>query len=394
MRVLAINHMFVHEAYRTCMDELGAFDDIDLTVLTPDGWRMNGQQWVCAPPRSDAPYKLVTGKASWRGKENRGFYRSGIMRAFQSARPEVILLMEEPFSLFALQILTFREIFAKDVPVVFFTWNNTSLDDFDYRPTIWYRTVTRWTLPRMQFALTANSDGITVLRQKGFRFSMKPIGYGVDTELFIRPAASKLASIKVQYEIPSDAHVIGYVGRLIHMKGVDLLMEAFARLLKERVSKSILLLIGSGNAEAELHELAKQLGIADRVRHIGSVPQSDIPTYMSLLDTLVLPSRRSGMWCEQFGRVLIEAMALRIAIIGSSSGAIPEVIGDAGYVFIENNSADLFAKLLTVCRLSEAERQELLDRGERRARNRYSWRSFASSCHDALHTAYHQYKQR
>jgi L-malate glycosyltransferase len=137
-----------------------------------------------------------------------------------------------------------------------------------------------------------------------------------------------------------------------------------------------------------LMEQAKLLGIADLIFHVHSVTQSEVPKYMSLIDTLVLPSRREGMWAEQFGRVMVEAMAMRIAVIGSSSGSIPEVIGGAGYVFEENNSEDLFEKLCIIERLSPYEKQQLLDKGEHRGREYYSWRGFAQACFEALREAH------
>ena len=240
----------------------------------------------------------------------------------------------------------------------------------------------------MQYALTANSEGIEVLRKKKFSGPLKCVGYGVDTSIFIRSSDKEIASLKSDMGIPPDATVIGYVGRLLEFKGIDLLLMAFARLRKAIPEKQyVLLIVGSGTAEAALMEQARQLGIDDSIVRVPSVTQADVPKYMSLIDTLVLPSRRSGMWAEQFGRVMVEAMAMRIAVIGSSSGSIPEVIGNAGYVFEENNSDDLFEKLCMVERLSPQEKQELLDKGEHRGREHYSWRGFAQACFDALQEA-------
>ncbi len=389
MRVLVINSMFYNEAYRRSVDELGALPGMELTVVTPDAWVMNGRLEPSAPVAAGSPYRTITGMTRWKGRENRGFYISGLIEAFKVSRPEVIFLMEEPFSLFAVQILLLREIFAKDVPVVFFTWNNLSLDDFDYRPTIWYRTVARWTLPRMQYALTANSDAVDVLRAKSFQGPMKSIGYGVDTSIFVRLADEQAIAYKKQLDIPLTATVVGFVGRLMGMKGVDLLISAFAKLRSTFPEKEyILFLVGSGNAETELLEQAKREGISDAIRRVPSVAQADVPKYMSLIDTLVLPSRRHKMWAEQFGRVMVEAMAMRIAVIGSSSGSIPEIVGDGGYIFEENNSNDLYEKLCVIERLSASERTQLLDRAEYRGREHYSWRRFAQGCYAALQDAY------
>jgi L-malate glycosyltransferase len=384
MRVLIINSMFFHEAYRKSADELGAMPGIELTMLTVDGWITNSRLEPSAPIVAGSPYHAVTGVSRWKGKENRGFYTSGLIKAFKISRPEVIFLMEEPFSLFAIQVLLLRELLAKDVPVVFFTWNNLSLDKFDYRPTIWYRNVVRWTLPRMQSALTANTQAVEVL-SKHFHGPMKSIGYGVDTSIFIRSSESEIMSLKSRLAIPGDATIIGYIGRMLEMKGIDLLLTAFARLRKQSPDRQyVLLMVGSGPAETALLEQAKQLGVDGAIRHIPSVTQADVPKYLSLVDTLVLPSRRSGMWAEQFGRVMVEAMTMRVVVIGSSSGSIPEVIGDAGYVFEENNSDDLFEKLRLVAHLSTEQREALLDKAEQRARERYSWRGFAQACYEAL----------
>jgi glycosyltransferase involved in cell wall biosynthesis len=105
---------------------------------------------------------------------------------------------------------------------------------------------------------------------------------------------------------------------------------------------------------------------------------------MHLLDVLVLPSRRVGMWAEQFGRVLVEAMAARKIVIGSNSGAIPEVIGDAGFVFEENNSRDLNAKLVTALGLSGSELVGLQVKAFERATVTYSWQRFASRSLEAM----------
>src|ERR1700679_553673 len=104
MRTLIVNSMFASTVYRRCADELGAITGIDLTMLTVDSWIMNGRNMPFEPilPESTdnirSTYATVVGKAVWQGYENRGFYRSGIFRAFQISRPDVLFLMEEPFS--------------------------------------------------------------------------------------------------------------------------------------------------------------------------------------------------------------------------------------------------------------------------------------------------------
>jgi glycosyltransferase involved in cell wall biosynthesis len=90
---------------------------------------------------------------------------------------------------------------------------------------------------------------------------------------------------------------------------------------------------------------AGRLNILERVQFIEAVPHLDVPSYLHRADVLVLPSITTPSWKEQFGRVLVEAMACGIPVIGSDSGAIPEVIGGAGLVFKEGGSTDLANKI-------------------------------------------------
>ncbi len=374
MRVLIINSMFYTSAYRRCVDELGAQPGIDLTVLTVDGWIMNDRLSTTEPLSANAPYSFIIGKALWKGKENRGFYISGIARAFQVSQPEIIFLMEEPFSLFALQILFYKNLYSPISKIVFFTWNNLSFSEFDYRPSAWYRMVSRWILDRCDGALTANSDGMSVLRNARFFQPIETIGYGVRTDRFINRDDDRLEKLRSELGITSDEIIIGYVGRLLQMKGLDLLIESFATIDEPKLR---LLIVGSGEYEQTLLAQADHLGIRNKIIHFPSVAHHEVPAYMQLINIFVLPSRRYRMWAEQFGRVLVEAMAAGAIVIGSDSGAIPEVIGNAGFIFSENNAIALREALHKALHLDSNARATLQAIGRERASKEYSWERFA-----------------
>jgi len=296
--------------------------------------------------------------------------------------------MEEPFSIFAAEILLARAMFAPTIPVVFFTWNNLSLTQFDYRPSFFYRNVARQTLPRMQFALTANAAGIDVLRNAGFKDPIQNIGYGVDTQTYQTPRPDRVKEIRSRLGVAPEDTLIGYVGRMLEMKGVDLLIEAYAKLKSGHPElKTMLVLIGSGETEQSLLQMARERGIASEIRHIPSIPHQEVPDYMHALDILVLPSRRKAMWAEQFGRVLVEAMAAGKIVIGSSSGAIPEVIGDGGFVFPENDSAALTTTLLRALSLAAPSRTVLRAHALARAEH-FSWHRFAQDAFEAISFCY------
>jgi glycosyltransferase involved in cell wall biosynthesis len=101
--------------------------------------------------------------------------------------------------------------------------------------------------------------------------------------------------------------------------------------------------IGHGPMKDELQQQAVRLGVAERVTFKGIVPTYAIPQEMQQLDAFVLPSLTRPNWKEQFGRVLAEAMACEVPVIGSRSGEIPHVIDDAGLLFEEGNVQQLTA---------------------------------------------------
>ena len=165
---------------------------------------------------------------------------------------------------------------------------------------------------------------------------------------------------------PSDFH-IGYVGRLVPEKGIDLLIRAAAQL----DGNWALSIIGTGPEKASLMCLVDTLGCERRVRFHGSLQHHALRKALASLDVLVSPSRTRPNWKEQFGRVLIEAMACRVAVIGSSSGEIPVVIGDAGLVFREDDVNDL-KRCLESLQRDIGLRDKLAELGYRRVQANYT----------------------
>ena len=163
-----------------------------------------------------------------------------------------------------------------------------------------------------------------------------------------------------------DVFTIGYVGRLVPAKGVHILLKAAARLtFPYRIR-----LVGTGPAEPELRAQAASLGIQDRVAFMGQAASDAMPARYRAMHVCVLPSLTMPNWKEQFGRVLIEAMACGVPVVGSESGEIPETIGSddenqGGRTFPEGNAAAL-AAILTELRENPALRHDLGNQGRAR----------------------------
>ncbi len=166
--------------------------------------------------------------------------------------------------------------------------------------------------------------------------------------------------------------MIGFAGRLVEQKGVLDLLEAAAGM----PGPWRLRLIGAGPLEAHLRARARALGVGDRLELVGSIPSSAMPEALRGLDLLALPSRTQPNWKEQFGRVLVEAMSCGVPVVGSSSGEVPQVIGQAGLVVPEGNVGALRESLGRL--LSDTTLREKLARaGRARVLERFTQRQVA-----------------
>jgi glycosyltransferase involved in cell wall biosynthesis len=145
---------------------------------------------------------------------------------------------------------------------------------------------------------------------------------GVDTELFGSAAA----------EHPAE-HVILTAGRLVWEKGHQDVLRAVAALRRGAIPGPgvpvRVLIVGSGPEEGRLRRYADELGIADRVELLSELPYERMPAVHAGASCLVLASLPRWFWEEQYGMVLAEAIASGLPVIASTSGAIPEVGGDA-----------------------------------------------------------------
>lgn len=220
------------------------------------------------------------------------------------------------------------------------------------------------------------SDGIAVMSHEGQ--SIFERGWGLDTPLAIIPLGTDLDLFR-----PMDVgelrarlglrgrFVVGYFGRLVPEKGVDLVIDAVASMPPEVcLMLDMFKNFAPGSFAAELMGKVDRFGMRDRVVVID-VPHDEVPMYMNCCDVLALPSRTTERWKEQFGRVLPEAMACEVAVVGSTSGNIPDVIGDAGLVVSEGSSQAL-AEAFERLRAEPELRREMGRRGRARVRELFS----------------------
>jgi glycosyltransferase involved in cell wall biosynthesis len=344
VKVLTIAHNAVAASNRQRTAALASLPELRVGLLTPRWWNEEGRRIEVA---RDAPWRV--GRTLATGNGTRHVYLTGLLEAIRSNQPDVIDLFEEPFSLVALQTLVARDLLAPRAALVLYSAVNV--------PRHWrqpYRAIEHLVLRRADGAHVPNTDVPPILRSKGMHAPVAVVPLGVDVDRFANAAPMPLLD-----SIPRPR--IGFVGRLEPVKGLPVLLDAFAQLQ----CNATLVVAGDGPERVRLDRLG--------VHWLGALDFEKVPGLLRALDVLVLPSVTiPPLHREQFGRVLVEAMAAGVPVIGSSSGAIPEVIGDAGLVVPEGDPRALAAAIDQI--LGDAGlRRRLVERGEQRVATRFTW---------------------
>ena len=193
---------------------------------------------------------------------------------------------------------------------------------------------------------------------------------GVDTAVFA-PSICMREAARDTLGWHDDIPVVGYLGRFVPEKGLETLLSA----LSQASVPWRALFVGDGPQRERLSEFAATRG--DQVRIVTDATHDEVPRWLNAMDVLCAPSLTTPRWREQFGRMLVEAMACGVSVIASDSGEIPRVIGDAGVVTPEGNVPRLTAALECLLR-NPTVRREYSRRGRERAVRCYGWNTVAA----------------
>lgn len=162
--------------------------------------------------------------------------------------------------------------------------------------------------------------------------AMVKIAPGIDTSHFAPPASPD--SLRSELGLV-DKKVVVSVGRLVHRKGQDILIDSMADISKT-ITNAHLLLIGEGPYRKHLENRAQKVGVADRITFIGRISYKDLPRYIAIGDVFAMParSRFAGLEVEGLGIVYLEASACGLPVVGGDSGGAPDAVlhGETGLV--------------------------------------------------------------
>ena len=334
LRVVSISHSAVNRAsgrtrYETLVERR---PDIDLTLVAPDRWQEYGKPMPLDPHTGPMDFRLepirlpYVPKAGWYLH-----YYPRLARLLSELKPDVIHLWEEPWSVVGLQAVRLRDRLLPDAAVLLETDQNilrTLPPPFEH--------IRRHTLAKIDLLIGRQMESLEVSRACGFAGPTAIVEYGVASTIF-RPADRDAA----RAELGVSGFVIGYVGRIVREKGLHDVLDAMAKC----TTPVTLVVLGSGPDRDALLAAAAKLGLDRQLRMLDPRPPAAVARVMNALDVLVLMSRTAKTWKEQFGRVIMEAQACAVPVIGSDSGSIPGVVGTGGWIVPEGDSDHLAALL-------------------------------------------------
>ena len=268
----------------------------------------------------------------------------------------------ETVSAFSLQCARYAERSKK--PLLVTHWENIP---FNYEERVVVRRIRR---------VVRNATSLFLVPAMPSRAALVCEGVEEDRIQLIRPGVDLGhfspregdSPLRRQLNLPAETRIVLFAGRLEWEKGIFDLLDAFTTALERLTPKPFLLIVGDGTKRQAVEDVSRMPALREHCQVVRRVPYSEMPTFHRAADVAVVPSRRAQHWEEQFGMVVAEAMASGVAVIGSDSGAIPEVVGKAGVIFPAGNRAALAEAICSLLSddayrtsLGNAARQRALD---------------------------------
>jgi glycosyltransferase involved in cell wall biosynthesis len=180
--------------------------------------------------------------------------------------------------------------------------------------------------------------------------------------------------VRAEFGISSKEKIVGIVGRLYPLKGVDVFLKAAAG-VERKIAKIKYLIVGedasSGSYQKELKRQAEELSIKSEVIFTGY--RTDIPELIAAMDIFVLPSLEGY---EAFGRVVIEAMAMSKPVVATRSGGVPEIVEDGVTgIMISPGDAEAMAEAIVSLLKDEERAKQMGLEGRQKAERFYDLRT-------------------
>jgi glycosyltransferase involved in cell wall biosynthesis len=341
LRILSISHT-AHGlgSGRLRYEALAENDTIKLALVAPDRWSESRKDKPADANLSTLDIRFRAIKLPFvKGLKWYGHWYPGLGGLIREFSPDVLHLWEEPWGVVALQASVLRRLYAPKAALVFETEQNIR-----YSLPFPFEQIRRYNLEQADWLIARGAEAARVSAACGYKGGCTLVEYCVDRSCF-RPHEPSFTQENVTEAPTAKRLKIGYVGRFIKEKGLFTVLQSL-----QCSSPAIeFFLMGDGPSRGELEEKARAHDLQQRVEFVQPRSAAGVAEFMHSLDALVLMSETTNTWKEQFGRVIIEAQACGTPVIGSSSGAIPYVVGDGGWIVPEGDVKALACLLDKLC---------------------------------------------
>lgn len=359
-RLLSLGHSYVVGMNRRLAHEMSQVGggDWEVTAVAPRQFHgSNDLRSVHLEALEKEPCRLVPVNA-YGTRRVHCFVYGRELRSLLAEPWDMVHCWEEPFIFAGGQVAWWART---GTPLVFRTAQSINKN---YLPP--FRWIERYAMRKAAGWICSGSLVAQTLRQRrGYDKPMAQIPLGVDLQCF-HPDAQSGRAILDKLGWKPGPPVVGYLGRFVPDKGLDLLTRALDQIQGEWRA----LFVGAGPMEPQLRRWAE--GHGDRVRLCTDVIHDQVPAYLNAMTVLCAPSQTMPNWKEQFGRMVVESFAAGVPFIGSDSGEIPFVVRDAGVVVPEKDEA-AWARAIADLLANPTRCRELSERGLQRARDEFAW---------------------
>jgi glycosyltransferase involved in cell wall biosynthesis len=351
------------------------YPDSEFRVVFPERSKDNFGKELIGQAADFGNLKFIPLPAYLAQYETGHIYGNEFKKLIQEFRPDVILVEHGAFANSLAQAIWYKKKFSPTTKVIFFTWWN-----MPYKLPFPRNVIEKYNFQNTVGAITGNMDAKEILISRGYCNPIEVIPLlGADENTYMRRSQPELREKYLEKEQVG----LLYAGRIVEQKGILTLLRAIKRLKKlELRTKWKLLLLGDGKLKPVVENFIRENRLEAVVTLLPAVDHYEVIKYMCISDIFILPSETMPYWKEQFGHVLVEAMACENVVVGSSSAEIPNVIGDAGFIFPEKNDealASILARLVEHDQL----RKEFAQKGRKRFLEHFTHTEIAKKTFEA-----------
>ncbi len=408
MKILIVSHTYIAPINRIKWQILAnKYNNLNLKILIPKTWPATLFNISAGNLKKDNLNNCEFIALDTRNAGNEVLYSYKFLDLFKilkNFQPDIVYVEQGDNAFSYFQLILLSKLLRLKTKFIFFTWVNWQ-HKWSLKYKLFWSFVERFNLKNSCGAIVGNTEAEKILRAKNF---LKPIEVlpqlGVNENYFKPEGFADINHYGFDYAENCFAHhersqrpvrpewsldvakgegecnrrvisgsnplKIGFIGRIVCEKGVFDLVKAFS--LIDHKDNWKLIFIGDGKEKENLIKFVKSNNLQNSIDFLPAMSHENIGKYLNQFDIFVLPSYDIPEWKEQFGHVLIEAMACKIPVIGSTGGNIAQVVKDSGLIFKQGDVSDLAEKLKTLM-FDEKLRNYFAHKGFENFKNNFSY---------------------